>query len=100
MIFRLKMRRSKAERQAHIEAWRMSGLSKPAYCREHQLKYPTFMSWFTQDLKEEAINTGEFIEIDPSNSTTDLTEVIFPNGIRIHYRGFLTNEQIQMLYNA
>ena len=94
------MRRSKAERLAHIEAWRSSGLSKPAYCREHQLKYPTFMAWFTQDLEKGPEGVGVFIEVKPSPSTMNLTEVIFPNGIRIQYRGFLTREQIQMLYHA
>ena len=94
------MRRSKAERQAHIASWRMSGLSKTAYCRKHKLKYPTFMAWLTKEVKDVAKNTGSFIEVKPSESTSDFTEVIFPNGIRIHYRGFLTNEQIQLLYNA
>ena len=94
------MRRSKAERQAHIVAWRASGLSKPAYCRKHELKYPTFMAWFTQDLNANNIDAGAFIEVKPSKPSSDFTEVIFPNGIRIQYRGFLTSEQIQMLYNA
>lgn len=94
------MRRSKAERRAHIESWRTSGLSKPAYCQKHHLKYATFMAWFTQDLEAGSSKDGEFIELKPSKSTINLTEIIFPNGIRIQHHGFLTAEQIQLLYNA
>ena len=58
------------------------------------------MAWFTQDLEEGSAETGVFIEVKPSRSSIDLTEIIFPNGIRIQYRGFLSREQIQMLYHA
>jgi hypothetical protein len=28
--------------KTHIDAWQNSGLSQAAYCRQHQLTYPTF----------------------------------------------------------
>ena len=38
--------RTKAERQGHIEAWHQSGLSKREYCKEHEINFMTFYSWF------------------------------------------------------
>lgn len=31
--------------EQHIESWRSSGLTQVQYCREHQLKIPTFQYW-------------------------------------------------------
>lgn len=39
------MRYSRADRQAHVELWRESGLSRAAYCRAAGLNYQTFISW-------------------------------------------------------
>lgn len=32
----------------HIEAWRRSGLSRSAYCRDHRLKLGTFRNWLSK----------------------------------------------------
>ena len=33
------------QRQQHVEAWRQSGLSRSAYCRQHGLNKTTFARW-------------------------------------------------------
>lgn len=39
------MRFSPDEREAHVQLWRESGLSKAAYCREADLPYQSFVGW-------------------------------------------------------
>ena len=34
------------KRLGHISAWRASDWSRPAYCKQNGLTYPTFMKWF------------------------------------------------------
>ena len=46
--------RTKAERQGHIEAWHQSGLSKKDYCKEHEIKFMTFYSWFKKPRLEDS----------------------------------------------
>jgi len=39
------MRYTPSERQAHVDLWRESGLSKAAYCRQAGLPYHCLVSW-------------------------------------------------------
>jgi len=42
------MRYTPSERQAHLDLWRESGLSKAAYCRQSGLPYHSLISWSRQ----------------------------------------------------
>jgi hypothetical protein len=66
------MRYTQSERQAHLDLWRESGLSKAAYCRQAGLPYHCLVSWSRPSgptsAKEEG-DSGEtgaegFIELD------------------------------------
>ena len=48
------MRYSRQERQAHIELWRESGLSKAAYCRSAGLPYHCLVSWCAAAARDDA----------------------------------------------
>ena len=87
----------KAERLGHVQAWGQSGMSKPAYCREHGLKYGTFMSWFK--LKADASESGRFVAL-PETKRDVAVRIIFPNGIEVSYMGKLDAELIKTIRNA
>jgi hypothetical protein len=80
-------RTSKRERLAHIENWRSSGLSRPAYSREQGLKYSTFLSWFKDEIAE--AKPGKFVALGPSGNERAGVSIIFPQwhppGIRGWY---------------
>jgi len=98
-IFTPKKMLTKAQRLAHVEAWRHSGLSRPAYCREHGLNYSTFMSWFRlETVAEEA--PGRFIALCEGEDRTGEVEIVLPNGIRIFYSGELSEALLQRLQDA
>lgn len=49
--------------QVHIEAWRQSGLSRAAYCREHRLSQWTFTRWLNHLVgEEEARKHTEYLQ--------------------------------------
>lgn len=63
------MRYTQSERQAHLDLWQESGLSKAAYCRQAGLPYRCLISWSRQS--EPAIDggpgqpgEGDFIELE------------------------------------
>jgi hypothetical protein len=68
------MRYTPSERQAHLDLWRESGLSKAAYCRQADLPYRCLISWSRQSkpvVADDPIQPGEgdFIELErPSTS--------------------------------
>ena len=91
-------RTKKAERLRHIENWRTSGLSRPAYSREQGLKYSTFLSWFKDDIAES--EPGKFVALAPAGNEGAVMTIIFPNGIRLEYDGIVEQSLIQYLKDA
>ncbi len=83
------------ERLEHIAAWRASNLSRPEYCKQKGLKYPTFMRWFKLEKEEE----GKFIALS-RQEPIDPMVIQFPNGIRVEYQGQFTQGLIDLLQNA
>jgi hypothetical protein len=90
---------TKTERLAHVQAWRSSGLTRPVYCREQGLNYGTFMSW-CKLVEAPAPPVGKFVVLPSPAEVEDSVEIIFANGIRLHYRGVLSRELIQYLQHA
>lgn len=90
----------RSERLGHVHAWRESGLTRPAYCREHGLKYGTFMSWFKLEPEKSATNEGTFVALSNGPDISGLVDIQFPNGIRVQYSGKLTAELIKQLQDA
>ena len=85
------------ERLEHIAAWRSSGLSRPEYCKQNGLKYPTFMRWF--QLESEEKQDGKFIALSQLAPREQIV-IQFPNGIRVEYQGQLSRSLLDLLQNA
>jgi hypothetical protein len=45
-------------RRLHIEAWRSSGLSQAAYCRQNGINLTTFTNWLSHDKKQPQLQTN------------------------------------------
>ena len=90
----------RSERLAHVRAWRESGLTRPAYCREQGLKYGTFMSWFKLEQEQELPQEGKFVALSTGPENSGIVEIHFPNGIHVQYSGKLTAEVIKQLGDA
>ncbi|MDX2495400.1 MAG: hypothetical protein QNK27_10595 [Desulfuromusa sp.] len=77
--------------QAHIQAWKKSGLLQNEYCRQHKLRSSQFCYW-KKKLKQAKKTTVSFVSVpactsvqkpgEPSNNFSGLT-VILDGGIRI-----------------
>lgn len=75
------MRLTKEEMEHAIAAWQTSGLSKKEFCRQRNIKYPTFHYWIKQLCS--APHSG-FAEVPvQTNTGSGLFEMIFPSGVRI-----------------
>lgn len=60
----MKQKLKKQEWQATLEAWRASGKSAKAWCREQNLVYTTFLGWSHRlSKKSKQRNTLSFIEL-------------------------------------
>jgi len=58
------VRYTKEQRQEHIQRWQESGLSRAAYCREHELPYQTFATWAKQPKAGlQAAAEGAFVQL-------------------------------------
>ena len=91
-------RSSKAERRAHVAAWRQSGLSRSAYCRQQRLNYNTFVTWIEAEAPAPA--AGNFIELSAPAAEAGVLRIEFPNGIRLEYRGEVSVALVQALRHA
>jgi transposase-like protein len=81
--------RTEATRRKHIEAWKVSGLSKAAYARENGINVNTFHSWFHTQQEASQNGTG-FIEISPKKNLRGGAEgkeeqimLVLENGYRL-----------------
>jgi len=77
------MKHSSEEVQGIIKEWQDSGLSKKAFCRERQIKYPTFQYWCKR--LTDGGSPG-FTEVDIQLHLAAL-EIIFPSGARMMLHG-------------
>lgn len=71
--------------QLLISEWEASGLNKKEFCRERNIKYPTFQYWCKQ---LRSIPVTGFAEVriqrpEPSGGC----EVTFPSGVRMIFHG-------------
>jgi hypothetical protein len=82
--------RSRRHWQAHISAQKKSGLSRAAYCKEHNLSYHTATYWSRKLSIPEHEQTNlvpvrfsSNIEINPAQTARSGLKVILPNKIAI-----------------
>lgn len=82
--------RSRRRWQAHISAQRKSGLSRAAYCKEHNLSYHAVTYWSRKlSLPEQEqtnlvpVKFSSNIKINPAQTARSSLKVILPNKIAI-----------------
>lgn len=58
------------QRQQHVEAWRQSGLSRPAYCLRHGLNLTTFSRWVRWQTPSVAESAPAVIPVEVKREAT------------------------------
>lgn len=82
--------------QKHIDGWQQSGLSQPAYCKQHDLKLANFGYWRTRLSKPK--NTRKLIPVDlVANAQARLS---LPSGIRLEIPVYALAEVLPLLNRA
>lgn len=68
--------------QNHIDAWRVSGLSQSAYCKEHALSLSSFGYWLHRRAEPKSAATA--IPITVSRPGADeRVDIRLPNGLTV-----------------
>jgi hypothetical protein len=80
----------------HIEACKVSGLYVEQYCKEQNLKPATYYYWRKKLQTNSQVHTGSFIELQPI-TTTSCVEIVFTNGVRIHFESLVPVNYIKQL---
>ena len=83
----------------HIEACEAGGRSVEEYCREQNVKPSTYYYWRKKLLSDEAKSNhaaGSFIPV-PSIPQSSGVELIFTNGIKIHFEHLVPVEYLKQL---
>jgi len=70
-----------AQWRSHIQAWRRSGLSQAAYCRDHDLVCSQFGYW-RRKLRSDSRSASGFVQVMTAPSTGGLS-VRLPGGVEI-----------------
>ncbi len=68
----------------HLTAWRSSGLTQAAYCREHHLKPSTFSNWLSRDKAQHTPVTLIPIQLKPQD-TQATASLHHPNGWTVQF---------------
>lgn len=63
--------------------WQQSGLSRKAFCKQHNIAYATFNYWFKRF--NTVVDSG-FTEVSVQPGMAGYCEVIFPSGVRITFQ--------------
>lgn len=67
-----------------IEAWKESGQSQMAYCREKNIGYHVFHYWYKRYRSEQPASTSSpFVPLQIETASAACTELIMPNGKRL-----------------
>lgn len=80
----------------HITAWELSGMCVKQYCTAHGLKRSSFYYWQKKISATSTINSGSFIQLQPV-AQNSAVEVIFTNGVRIHFNNLVPADYIKQL---
>jgi hypothetical protein len=74
--------------RGHSEAWKASGISQQAYCKQEGISYRSFVYQHTRLMSQTRKAPLQFIAAKPretssSNSPSSGIQIMLPNGIRI-----------------
>jgi len=78
------MKRTQEQMQQAINGWQQSGLSRKAFCEQHNIAYQTFNYWCKRVGAE---RTSGFTEINAEGLRSSGYEVIFASGTRMLFQG-------------
>lgn len=81
--------------QHRIADWKESGLSQKQYCREHQLKLPTFQYWKSKVERQSLTKSLLPVTLKPSSSSATQS---FPSGISISVKDHISI-QLEICFN-
>lgn len=82
-----KAHRSPEEMLEILSTWKSSGLSRQAFCKEHQLPYSVFQYWNRKFNEENKQVESSFIELSNTPSSLPELEILFPSGVKIVLSG-------------
>ncbi len=81
----------------HIAACKSSGLYVEQYCKEHHLNSSTYYYWRKKLSDESKKNTGSFIQLQPVSQQSGFVEIIFTNGVKIHFGDLVPADYLKQL---
>ena len=75
--------------QAHVEAWRESGLTQRAYCREHELSEMQLSHWKhrLQKTRRRAGSTSRLVPVRVLGESTPRSTEVDGHNARVGHRG-------------
>jgi hypothetical protein len=77
------------QREALLDAFEQSGISAMAFCRQHDLKYPTFATWVQKRRRQPHPVSPTFAEVlvgplpTPPPAAMEPLRITLPGGTRI-----------------
>lgn len=80
----------------HIEACKASGMYVEQYCDLHQIKPSAYFYWRKKLMGSSKADTGAFIQLQVPSSTCGV-EVVFANGVRIHFASQVSADYLKQL---
>lgn len=80
----------------HIEACRASGKYVEEYCKEHNLKAPTYYYWRKKLTGVAKQKSGSFIEVQAPPASSAV-KIVFTNGISMHFESLVAAEYLKQL---
>lgn len=81
----------------HIEACKASSMFVEEYCKLHQLKPSIYYYWRKKLLGVSKVDTGSFIQFHAPPASASGVEVIFANGVKIHFESLVPLDYLKQL---
>jgi hypothetical protein len=88
--------------QAHVEAWKASGLSQRRYCEERGVSLSTFQWWRRRLRKPESErSTSPMVRVPVTAPAPGASELVVEmNRFRVRIRGTVNREQLEGLLDV
>ncbi len=99
----LKIKRSLSaeEREAHVKAWQMSGLTMSAYCRAHGLAISSLSVWVSKSKGNKSVEGKRFFPVKrstnastPTATSQSIVKITLANGIAVQLQTPLSLQEV------
>ena len=92
---RAPQRRSAEERERLIQEWKASGKTRGEFCAERGVNVTTFHGWFKKKPKKKSVKKPKLARVElTAGLTGNGTEVVLPNGCRVHNAHALSGTEL------